>query len=235
MARREKKNKRLLRGRVVAFVTLVGSLAFLLTFICNYISGVNPVGGYKNALGFFDWPVLSGFNLAQNGIYYQLFIENVDLALSPFAFSTFMKFLATYGLTLALALSIVCAALNFIVSAKNLLFGRMRVKLEKLTLITLLASVIWLFATPLLIIGELSYMETFGKFIFFQLDYKPGILALLSILIAAALFVFPYIVRALYKINYRINTLEKNAIAKSTDKRSFRQSKKYDKGYKSFR
>ncbi len=234
MAKREKKNKRYLRGRLVPFISLCGSLIFILLYFGNFVAGAKGINGFNISLGLVDWPILSGFNIARNGIYYQEFFNQLDLSLKPFAFDKFLSVLGVYLLPLGATFGLISAALNFIFSAKNLLFGKVKIKLEKLSLNMLIGSVLSIFCIPALISGQ-TYFEGFGDFLIFKTPIKAGVFGLLAVLDAALLFIFPYFVRVMYRINYRINTLEQDSMARATDKAAYKRRKRYDRGYKSFR
>ncbi len=234
MARKEKKNKRYLTGRLVPFVTLCSSLVFILFYFGNFIAGAEGINGFHTSLGLLDWPILSGFNIAKKGVYFQEFFSQLDLSLKPFTFDKLLSVLGVYILPLGASLALISAALNLIFSAKNLLFGRMKVKLEKLSLNMLIGSALSVFCIPALIPGQ-TYFDGFGDFLIFKSEYRAGVFGLLAILDAILLFIFPYFVRTMYRINYRINTLEQDSMARATDKAAYKKKRKYSKGYKSFR
>lgn len=234
MAKKVKKTKRYLRGRLVPFISLCCSLAFILFYFGNFIAGEAGVNGFNAALGILDWPILSGFNIARDGVYYQEFFNQLDLSLSPFAFDKLLSVIGVYLLPLSASFALISAALNLIFSAKNLLFGKMKIKFEKLSLGMLIGSVLTTFSIPALSTGQ-TYFEGFGDFITFKAPLRAGVFGLLTILSSILLFIFPYFVRAMYRINYRINTLEQDSIVKASDKTAYKRKRRYDKGYKSFR
>jgi uncharacterized membrane protein len=156
------------------------------------------------------------------------------LSLKPFSFNQLLTVSGVYLLPLASAFALISAALSVIFSAKNLLFAKMRIKLEKLTLNMLIGSVLAVFCIPALLPGQ-SYFEGFGEFLVFKSSLRAGVFGLLAILLSVLLFILPYFVRTIYRINYRINTLEQDSLVRASDKVSYRKRKRYDKGYKSIR
>lgn len=234
MARRTKKVKRVLRGRLVPFVTLCASLIYIALFFGNFIGGAKTINGFNASLGLLDWPILSGFNIARSGAYFQEFFSNADLSLKPFSLGQLLSVFGTYLLPLGAAFGLISAALSVVFSLKNLVLARMKIKFAKLSFNMLIGSAVAVFSIPSLMANG-TYFENFGEFLIFKTDLRAGVFGLLAIFVSLLLFIFPYFVRAIYRINYRINTLEQDSMARASDKVAYKRRKRYNKGYKSFR